>query len=711
MAQNFYLVTHIILDLSHWAFPWTSRHAWRGESVCAAPAQTTAPLCQGISAEQGSDNLLTIVKEYGMLTRLQIDRIEPFAEGMAFGPAGSYVRLMGTAYGELDPHHPRNAFIVNLEKAPRNARGCVEYDMDVYIMRPTDRTKGNRTVLYEVNNRGRKMLLPVLHEAAETSPGALNDPSTAGDAGNGFAFRRGSTLVWSGWDPAAPRAHNGMGIHLPVATANGAPIVQTIREEFVFGTRVPTTRLTAPLSYEAATMDQGQARLTGRAREAEERTEIPPERWTYADTRSIKLLPEGTAFQPGLIYDFWYPAKNPPVLGIGFAATRDLVAFLRYETYDTTGNANPLALDSVTTGVKAVLAFGNSQSGRYLRHHTFLGCNQDEQQRKVFDGVLSNVSGIGKVFTNCAFGQPFRTGTQHEDHAFPENWFPFAHPTLTDPVTGHTDGLLRGDGFDPLIMEVNTATEYWQKGASLLHTDPLGTTDLTLPATVRLYFMAGTQHGGRAGMTAVRGTGQQRRNPHNPTPALRALLVALEQWVTEGLEPPASRVPQLAQGTLVAPEALAFPALPGVQTPQQTNRIVVLEDWVHPNPHKDRAYVALVPQVDADGNEIAGIRLPPLAVPVATYTGWNLYQQPYPEGELCDREGSYLPFAATQAEGEAARDPRPALQERYGSHDEYVQRVDQAARTLVAERLLLPEDAARYVDEARRTDLYATAVA
>jgi hypothetical protein len=640
-----------------------------------------------------------------MLIRLQIDRMEPFADGMPFGATGPYVRLMGTAYGELDPQHPLNAVIVNLDKAPRNARGRVEYEADVYIMRPADVTRGNRKLLYEVNNRGRKPLLSVFHEAPEMSPGNLNDPTTLADAGNGFTFHRGYTLVWSGWDPDAPRANHGMGIRVPVATNNGEPLVQTVRDEFIFGTRVPTTHHTAPLSYPTATLDQQQARLAVRAREAEPRTEIPPERWAYADARSIQLLPEGTAFQPGLIYDFWYPARDPKVLGVGFAATRDLVSFLRYATHDTVGNPNPVALSQTEAGIRAVLAYGNSQSGRYLRTHTASGFNQDETQRRVFDGVLTNVSGIGKVFANFAFGQPYRTSTQHEDHAFPENWFPFAHTTLTDPLTGQTGALRREDGFDPLMIEVNTSTEYWQKGASLLHTDPLGQRDLDLPPTVRLYLMAGTQHGGRAGMRPARGTGVHPRNPHNPTPALRALLVALDQWVTEGVEPPASRVPCLATGTLVAPEALRFPAIPGVQVPRCANRIVVLDDWVAPRSSPDAAYVALVPQVDADGNEVAGIRLPPIAVPLATYTGWNLYAAPYPEGEFCDREGSYLPFAASQAERKAHGDPRLSLAERYSSHEAYVQQVDQMVRALLAERLLLPEDAARYLDEARQQTL------
>jgi Alpha/beta hydrolase domain len=641
-----------------------------------------------------------------VLIRLKIDRTEPFAEGKEFGTAGAYLRLAGTAYGEVDPRHPLNAVIVNLDKAPRNARGLVEYEVDFDIMRPVDLSRGNQKVLYEVVNRGRKNLLPVLHEAPESSPTSFNDPATATDAGNGFAFRAGYTLVWSGWDPDAPRANKGLSMRAPVATNNGEPIVKTIRDEFVFGTRVPTTRLTAPLSYEAATLDQGQARLTVRVRESDPRTEIPPHQWAYADARSIKLLPEGTAFQPGLIYDFWYPAKDPKVLGIGLAATRDLVSFLRYEARDHAGTANPVALNGANPGVAAVLAFGVSQSGRYLRDHIALGFNQDEAGRKIMDGILTHVAGIGKVFDNYEFGQPYRTRTQHEDHGFPENHFPFAHAMLTDPVTGQTGGLWRGDGFDPLVIEVNTSTEYWQKGASLLHTDPQGQQDIAIPASVRHFLVAGTQHGGRSGMRAARGSGVHPRNPHDPTPALRALLVALDRWVSEGVEPPASRVPTLAAGTLIAPERLRFPVIPAMQPPGFANRVEVLKDWVNPESMASSAYTPLVPQVDGDGNEVAGIRLPDIAVPLATHTGWNLYKAPYPEGELCDREGSYIPLAKTRAERQANGDPRLSLEERYGSHEAYVQKVQESVRELQEARLLLPEDATRFVDEAAGRDLF-----
>jgi hypothetical protein len=647
---------------------------------------------------------LLAVSAEARIVRVQIDRTEPFAGGMEFVSTGAYVRIAGVAHGELDPRSPLNAVIVNLDRAPRNARGMVEYDVDFYLLRPADPARGNRKILYDVTNRGRKLGLLYLNDAPAEAPAIPNDPTTAADAGSGFVFRQGYTIVWSGWDPDAPRANGGLVIRVPTAIDAGAPIVKTIRDEFVFGTRVPATRATAPLSYEAASLDPSQSRLTVRPRETDTPAEIPSSGWAFADSRSIKLLPEGTRFQPGLIYDFRYPAKNPKVLGTGYAATRDLVSFLRYEPLDSAGTANPAGVSPGAPGIRAALAVGISQSGRYLRDHVELGFNQDEAHRRVFDGVLAHISGVGKVFANFEFGQPNRTNTQHEDHHFPENHFPFAHASLTDPLTGKTGGLLRGDGFDPLVIETNTSTEYWQKGASLLHTDPLGRRDIDVPKTVRLFMMAGTQHGGRAGLTSTPGTCLHPRNPHSPAPTLRALVVALDRWAVEGVEPPASRVPTLAAATLVSPGRLGFPAIPGIQVPPAGNHLTLFGDWTSPQHQEGKTYVSMVSRVDGDGNEVAGVRLPGIAAPLATYTGWNLYRAPYPEGELCDREGTYVPFARTKAEREAKGDRRPSLEERYGSHGAYVKAVGDAAAELVRARLLLPEDAARFVDEATRKD-------
>lgn len=637
---------------------------------------------------------------------IRIDRTEPFANGQAFGSAGAYVRQIGVVRGSLDPDDPRNAVIVNLHRAPRNARGRVEYEADIFILRPADLAKGNRRLLYEVNNRGRKFLMHWINEARPTAPGSVNDPKSASDAGNGWLMRQGYIMVWSGWDPDAPTRNSGMAIRVPVAVQDGKAVTQRVRHEIVAGTRGPAEVVRARLGYPAASLDQGRARLTVRSYERDARVEIPRDRWAFVDKWAIKLLPEGTRFEQGKIYDFWYEAAGAKVLGIGFAATRDVVSFLRYETRDRSGTPNPVAESAGRTGIRAALAVGISQSGRYLRHHVELGMNQDTRGRKVFDGVLAHISGVGKVFHNHAFGQPGRTSTQHQDHSFPENWFPFAHGRQTDPLTGQTAGLLRGDGFDPLIIETNTPTEYWQKGASLLHTDPTGARDVPPPRGVRLYMIAGTQHGGRAGLSSAPGPCANPRNPHNPSAALRALIKALDEWSTEGKAPPPSRVPTIAAGTLVPADRIGFPAIPGAKVAAATNRLRPPVDWADPPASASLspswAYGTLVPKVDSDGNETSGIRLPPIAVPIASYTGWNLYKRPFAEGALCDRFGSFLAFARAKAERERAGDPRSSLEERYGNRAGYVARVKAAAERLVAERLLFSEDVRPFVEWAEK---------
>jgi hypothetical protein len=633
------------------------------------------------------------------LTEILVTAVEPFADGSAFGDAGAYERVKGTFKGELDPADPRNKVIVNLDKAPRNAAGRVEYEADFFMLRPADAARGNRRIIHDVTNRGRKNLHWRLTDARLRSPSGANDPRTAEDAGNGLFFRLGYTMVWNGWDPDAPRGNNGMAMKPVIATDNGAPIVRVIRDELMSGGRGPL-RKTFRLAYPAATPDPSQARLTIRRNEADPRQEIPAGGWAYAGPREIRLLPEGTPPEPGSLYEIHYPAANPPVLGIGLAATRDLVSFLRYEAADAKGNSNP-----ARAGIRHAIAFGSSQSGRYLRDHVAQGFNQDESARKVFDGILAHTAGVGSVFLNYEFGQPGRTSTQHEDHAFPESAFPFSTARMSDPVTGRTGGLFRNDGFDPLWMDTNTSTEYWQKGASLLVTDPLGTRDVELPRNARSYLFAGTQHGALAWMTSTHGPCANPRNPHSPTPAQRALLVALDAWVSEGKAPPASRTPRLGDGTLVMPGTLRFPAIPGVAVARRVSELGVLKDWVKPELDLSKPYRPLVPQVDADGNETSGILLPDIAVPLGTYTGWNLYKAPYPEGELCDRFGTSVPFAATRAEREARGDPRPSLEERYGDHAGYVQRVEEAVKKLVAERLLLAEDGVHFIEKARSEEI------
>jgi hypothetical protein len=514
-----------------------------------------------------------------------------------------------------------------------------------------------------VNNRGRKMLFGNICDG----PQGMNDPKTAADIGNGFPLRQGWTIVWSGWDPDAPRANMGLGLTAPVATDNGKPIVQTVRDEFVSGTRGGALEA-FKLSYEMASQDG--AKLTVRERQADAPQDVA---WTTIDARSIKLA-DGKP-KPGYVYEFTYQGTKPKVQGLGFAATRDFVSFLRHD---------PAGRPATGGAIMHALAIGFSQAGRYLRHHISEGFNRDEQGRPVFDGIHSHIAGVGRLFFNVPFSQPARTSTQHEDHTAPEAWFPFSTATLDDPLTQQKGSVFRGDGCDPKLIETNTSTEYWQKGASLLTTDPLGMKDVELPPNTRAYMIAGTQHGGRAGATTDAGPNVNPRNPHNPMPAVRALLVALDDWVAKGVEPPATRTPTLRDGTLVEPDKIGFPAIAGAAVAKATNRIAP--------PSHARAYRTLVSRVDADGNEVAGIRLPDIAVPLAAYTGWNEYKPPYPKGVLADRDGSYFAFAPQK------------IAQRYGNRAGYVAKVRTAIEQLKNDRLLLQEDAERYIERAQKEE-------
>jgi hypothetical protein len=638
---------------------------------------------------------------------ITIAAVEPFADGRAFGEAGPYLRIRGVAKGELDPKAPENTVIVDLDKAPRNARGLVEYESDFFIMGPADPAGTNRVLVYDVTNRGSKRIFQFLDDAPGDPPAAANDPKTAREAGLGFSLGRGYTLVWSGWDPGAPAINNGLTARFPTAMDDGRPITGHIRHEFHIGTRAPGKGDLVRLPYPAVSTDRRQARLTVRDRESDTRTEIPADAWEFADTQSIRLLPPGSLFAPFKIYELWYEATGSRVLGIGFASVRDLVSFLRWERTDRHGTPNPLIPERARTegtGIHHALAFGVSQSGRFLRHFLDLGMNDDGHGRRVFDGVMSHVAGAGKVFANHRFGMPGRTATQHEDRLYPENWFPFGNAVTTDPFSRKTGAILQGCATDPLVIETNSSTEYWQKGASLVHTDPTGRSDADLPSNVRVYMIAGTQHGGRPGVDPSPGPCVNPRNPHSATPALRALFVALEEWVTKGTAPPPSRVPRIADGTAVAAESIEMPAVPDFAIAPGANQIVSPVDWAGPPARIDNVYGTLVCAVDADGNEIAGIKLPPIAVPLGTHTGWNVYRaQP---GELADRDGSFISFAQTRAESEAADDPRPSLAERYGSREAYVTKVRAAAEALVVERLLLPADAAAYVKAAETCDRF-----
>jgi hypothetical protein len=629
------------------------------------------------------------------ITDISVTDIADFADGHEFGAAGAYVRIKGVARGMLDPAAAANAGIVDLDKAPVNASGLVDYATDFDILRPKDPLRGSSILVYDVPNRGSKRIFNLLDDIPANDPARTNDPKTREDAGLGFCLGRGYSLVWSGWDPGAPRANSGLGAEFPMALEGGEPIVRRIRDEFHFGTRTAGDGSIRRLSYPAASIDQPAARLTVRDRESDARTEIPRDEWEFLDDRSIRLMPVGRNFAPIKIYELWYETTGSKVLGIGYASVRDLVSFCRYES--TSRNLD-------MGEIRHALGFGVSQSGRFLRHFLELGMNSDEVGRKVFDGVFSHVAGAGKVFANHSFGMPGRTATQHEDRLYPENWFPYSTAQTADPVSGRIAAILGATSNDPKIIETNSATEYWQKGASLIHTDSGLRRDLPLPENSRAYLIAGTQHGGRPGVNPAPGPCVNPRNWHSATPALRALFVALEDWVTTGTAPPPSRVPSLAAGTAVTADRIAMPKIAGFAVAPDANPILPPVDWVDSPEKLPAPYTIFVSAVDDDGNEVAGIRLPQIAVPLGTHTGWNVYKaQP---DELADRDGSFIAFARTKVERDAAGDPRPSLEERYGSHEAYVEQIREAAATLVAERLLLQDDADRLVAIAAACDRF-----
>ena len=649
-------------------------------------------------------NFLALIGRTAMaIIDIGVTDIANFADGHEFGAAGAYVRIKGVARGMLDPNAACNAGIVDLDMAPLNAKGLVDYATDFDILRPKDPSRGSGILVYDVPNRGSKRIFNLLDDIPANDPARTNDPKTKEDAGLGFCLGRGYSLAWSGWDPGAPRANNGLGAEFPPALENDKPIVRRIRDEFHFGTRTPADGSIRRLSYPAAALDQPAARLTVRDRESDRRTEIPRDEWEFLDDRTIRMLPVGRNFTPIKIYELWYEATGSKVLGIGYASVRDLVSFFRCMRASHCGVPNPLL--SGESEIRHALAFGVSQSGRFLRHFLELGMNTDEAGQKVFDGVFSHVAGAGKVFANHSFSMPGRTATQHEDRLYPENWFPFSTAKTADPVSGQIAALLPGSPNDPKIIETNSATEYWQKGASLIHTDSGLRRDLKLPENSRAYLIAGTQHGGRPGVNPAPGPCVNPRNWHSATPALRALFVALEDWVTKDLTPPPSLVPSIAAGTAVTADQVAMPQVSGFAVAPGANPVLPPVDWIDPPETSPPApYTTFVSAVDSDGNETAGIRLPSIAVPLGTHTGWNVYKaQP---DELADRDGSFIAFARTKAEREAAADPRPSLAERYGSRNAYIARVRAAAEALVAERLLLQDDADALVTAAEACDKF-----
>ncbi len=638
----------------------------------------------------------------------------PTFGGTTFGTVGAYRKIVGTATGTVDPNDPHNAMITDIQLAPKDANGLVDYSMDFYILEPVDPTKGNHKVFFELPNRGGKQF------GKFNGSGGGNDPTTATDAGTALLMNEGYTLVWGAWEPTAARTNGSMGVTVPVAkNADGSSITGPDYEYIEFDNATTTSYTTA---YNTNSTDTTQATLTARAHLTDPPIPVASTGWTWTGANTISLLPAGTPFQQSWIYELTFTAKDPLVGGIGFAALRDLTSFLRNATADTAGTANPLAGAGLTRWVTWTL----SQPSRTMNDFIWLGFNQDLQGKQVFDGVFSWVGAGDGVGLNYRFEQSGRTERNRQQHLYQEGTFPFSFTTLTDPLSGKTDGRdvrCTQTNTCPKIMNVISANEYWVKAGSLIHTDLAGN-DLPDPPNVRNYLISGTQHASPAAVNSL-GVCQQFGNSIDQNPALRALWVDLDEWL-DGTEPPASAVPQRATGTAVfstttadsplgigaVPQAtLGWPTIPGVT---YTGLITVhnLWDWgsqfasgimtTNPPVATGKVYPSFVSKVDSDGNEIAGIRLPGVAAPVATTAGWNLRSAAFGGNDGCESTGSYIPFAPTATARTASGDPRPSLDERYGSHAGYVAAVTAAVNALEAQRLLLPTDAQAYISTAQQ---------
>lgn len=635
------------------------------------------------------------------LLRFEILRVEsPTFDSVSFGDVGPYEKIIARAVLRVDPADPHNAGIVDLDLAPTNAAGTVEFVADVVILKPIDRGSGR--MLYGVVNRGRKRMLGLLNDA----PGA-NDPSTAADAGNGFLMRQGYTLVWSGWQGDVLPGDGRMRVEVPTVTG----LTGATHDEFIFEHDDNPAIVT--LSYRAASLDPTQATLTVRQHERDPRATPADLRFEYVDagdrptgTTTVRIhRPAG--FDRGAIYELTYPAQDPAVMGLGFAATRDIVSFLRRHATDAAGNPNPLATDGGPT-VEHVYALGISQSGRFLRDLVYQGFNEDEDGERVFDGVIPHVAGSRKTFTNARWAQPGRYSRQHETHLTPGDQFPFSYGVLTDPISGLTDGILARcleTQTCPKVMHTDTSTELWQGRASLVVTDTTGA-DIDLPPNVRAYLLGSAPHvGAPDGVPRPTSTCRYLRNPVHAGPTMRALLLALDRWQSHRLEPPDSRYPSRAAGTLVLPDPdhTNFPAIPGLSYTGRVNGLRVT-DYSQQPPPEGAAYPVYVSKIDADGNDVAGIRMPTVQVPQGTYLGWNQRKTGHAEGALCSTTGSYVPFAKTTAERTATGDPRLSIEERYPSRHAYAERVHEAVTQLRDNGFLLEEDVDRILAQLTAAD-------
>jgi Alpha/beta hydrolase domain len=645
--------------------------------------------------------------------RIEFTSKTSFAGGVSFGNTGPYERLLGMASFAIDPDEKDLPFVVDLDLAPRNAEGLVEFKAVLDIVKPVDLSRGNRRLLFDFSNRGNRGAFTRLND------GGGSDLSKESYAGNGFLNRLGYTVVWCGWQGDLVYTGNNLVAFLPEARQNSQPLRGRVRQEFIVDRRgvhsMPVSGVANIQCYRV--LDRDNATLTVREKEADARVPMPDSEWELAKAKDtdgkVELTPSNTdvcikgGFKPGWIYELIYDTEGSRVMGLGFLGLRDLVSFLRHGKADAGGMLNPLA-----GFVDKTYGYGASLAGRVVREYIYEGWNRDAGGRKVFDAVLTH-TGVGRLFFNMRFAQVGRYPRQHEEHSWPSERYPFTFTPVPDPFSGKLDSVLKRPDTDPLVIHSHTAGEYWERHGSMTHTDPRDGSDVEIPVNVRMYALAGAPHAAIAADNP-RWIGQLPPNNISPQPFLRACFVLMDRWATTGEPPPPSRVPKRTDGTLVSPaEALArFPKIPGVNLPATPSR---LPYWNYgpdfdrgimsvfpPEAMKGKEYPVQVPQVDADGNDMGGVRYPDLQVPLGTYLGWALRKAGFAEGELVSTNGCIITFARTKAEREKNGDPRLSIEERYASHAAYVEAVKRAVGGLVKEGFMLHEDGDRYIEAARK---------
>ena len=641
------------------------------------------------------------------VTRLQIERRETVLGGKPFGAAGPYEKLIGKVHFALDSTLPQNQGIVDLTLAPKNALGLVEFSADFYLLKPVDPARGNGRLFYEAGNRGTKRILPVFQNAANST-----DPSTAAEFGNGALMQQGFSLLWMGWQWDVPEGRMRMAI--PIAADNGRPITGWVRGNFIPGANATTASVAdrGHLAYPVVDPESPEHRMIMRTLPTDAPREIARSTWRFTGPGTVAL---DRGFEAGLIYDVIYRARDPRVVGVGLAGTRDIVSFFKHAT---AAGGNPLP------GIRLAMGWGVSQTGRFLRHFVYQGFNEDERGRIVFDGLFDQVGGAGRGSFNHRFGQQSRDQLQHFNILYPVDMFPFTDADQLDPETGITDGLLARatrSGTVPRFFHVLTDSEYFNRAGSLVHTDVTGTRDIPPPATSRIYCIASAPHIVGAFPPApyqdLDFVGRADMNTLVYTPVIRALFAALDKWITDGVAPPTSRYPMLADGTLTAVDQSGWPAIPGYaqpNSPMTTYRLDFGPEWSRGIVSKEppgigKAFVGRVPAVDEAGNDRAGIRLPEIAVPLATHTGWNYRRATIGAPDrLASEIGSYLPLPRTRADRERTSDGRKSIAERYASLEDYLGRISLAALALIDEGFLLAEDAPAVIERAKAHYQWAT---